>query len=80
LSEAKKQTWAQAVEARAEARAVRMERLRDRRQIVIDLLSDAFGKLPKPLMDSILACDDLDRLRAAILQTRTLTSLDQFTL
>jgi hypothetical protein len=76
VSETTKQTWAQAVEARA----ARIGQLRQGRETLIALLSDAFGELPETLKASIESCDDLDRLLTATLQTRTLRSLDQFTL
>jgi hypothetical protein len=47
---------------------------------LLGLLEHACGPLPKTLRDEILNCDDLGRLHAAVLQTRTLTSLDQFRL
>ena len=74
MSEATKLTWAQMIEARAELRG----ELRDRRELLITLLSDVGGTLPESLTSEIRACEDLDRLLAGVRQVRMLTSLDQF--
>ena len=78
VSETTKQTWAQMYEAQAEARAETRGKLRDRRELLITLLSDVVGTLPESLTSEIRACEDLDRLLAGLRKVRTLTSLDQF--
>jgi hypothetical protein len=78
VSEATKQTWVQKKMAEARAQVSR-ETLRETlRDTLIALLENAFKELPESLLTSIRACEDVDRLKAAILQTRTATSLEQF--
>jgi hypothetical protein len=71
-----KMTWIQY----AEQQAGRQGELRSHRRLLIDLQGDACGELPEPIVTAVTRCEDLDRLRAAIRSTRTLTSLTQFRL
>jgi hypothetical protein len=78
-------SWKSAIKTEAEAAAkaaaeaaTKASALETRRETLIALLSAIDEKLPEPLLASIRACEDSERLKAAILETRTLTSLDQF--
>jgi hypothetical protein len=74
VTDATKMTFAQKIAAETEARVL-PKALRD---MLITLLEDAFQELPESLLSSIRACDDVERLKAAIRNVRTASSLDQF--
>jgi hypothetical protein len=87
VSDATKMSWGQLYEARikteakaAAEEATKASALQTEREILIGLLSAIDDKLPESLLASIRACEDSDRLKAAIFKTRALTSLDQFQL
>jgi hypothetical protein len=44
------------------------------RWILREILKDKHGNLPKTILDRIAACNDFQRLRQAILSTRTLAN------
>ena len=63
-----------------EAKALEKGELRLARRMLLMMLGDLSKELPESLVAEIQACDDLDRLQAAVHRTRMLTSLDQFQL
>ena len=67
-------SWAEVVAEKAEQKA----ELRHARSILLKLLGQVGKNVPESLVAEIQACDDLDRLQAAVRRTRTLTMLDQF--
>jgi hypothetical protein len=81
-------TWAAEVEAlalaRGEAQGVARGQLegerRGLRESVAGFLSARFGALPEPLAEQIRACEDVERLRAAVTLAARVKSLDEFTL
>jgi predicted transposase YdaD len=87
MSEALEQTWEQWVaereqraEARGEARGTAEGRLQARREDLRDLLQERFGALPDEVSQRIDACNDLDRLKAAIRGVLAMKSLEELTL
>ncbi len=76
MSEATKKTWIQVEAEKAETRVA----LRSQREILTAVLTDRFGELPESIQTLIQNCDQIDRLRGAILQAYKIKSLDEFNL
>jgi hypothetical protein len=88
VSQVTKQTWAQKnmaeaellAQKRADERAEARGAVRSLRKALIATLSHAFGQLPESVQMLIQACEDADRLEAAIAKVQDLNSLDEFNL
>ena len=86
-----KQTWVEWMEEKLRkdlsesirkdlSESIEKRELGNWREMLQGTLSDRFGTLPAPLVASIAACADLDRLRAAARKAATIPSVDDFQL
>jgi hypothetical protein len=80
MTQAVEQTWEQEMLARGEARGELRGELRALRQALRGLLERRFGPLSEALLQRIDQADDVNRLRASVLQVLQMTTLDELAL